>query len=130
MDNVLINDLFSFLNASPTPYHGVAEAAERLRNKGWEELSEKSSWQLKENSGYFVIRNGSSLIAFHTGILNPADKGFRIIAAHTDSPTFRLKNGAVKDVKGVMKNRSGSTGRSHPFHLARQGSLRGGTNYR
>ena len=103
MDNAVINDLFSFLDASPTPYHGVAEAAERLRNKGWEELSEKFSWPLKENTGYFVIRNGSSLIAFHTGNLNPAEKGFRIITAHTDSPTFRLKSGAVKDVKGVMK---------------------------
>ena len=98
-----IDDLLSFLDSSPTPYHAVAETVSRLRKKGWRELKETDSWKLKEDTGYYVIRNGSSLLAFQTGSLNPSDEGFRIITAHTDSPTFRLKSGSLKETKGVLK---------------------------
>ena len=101
-DNTIKN-LFHFLNASVTPYHGAAEAVSILESSGYHPLDESASWKLKPQTGYYVIRNGSSLIAFHTGDLLPAEKGFRIVAAHTDSPGFRLKQGSLKSQAGVYK---------------------------
>ena len=38
-----------------------------------------------------LTRNNSSLIAFHTpAVFDPNDSAFNIIAAHTDSPYFKL----------------------------------------
>lgn len=103
MKNSNINDLLEYLDRSPSSYHAVAESAARLKMSGWQELSEKNPWDLQVDTGYYVIRNGSSLLAFHTGKLKPATAGFRIITAHTDSPALRLKSGELKESGGVMK---------------------------
>lgn len=98
-----IKDLLDYLDRSPSPYHAVAESAARLKKNGWQELSEQDTWDLQIDTGYYVIRNGSSLLAFHTGKLMPASAGFRIITAHTDSPAFRLKSGELKESQGLLK---------------------------
>ncbi|OQY35083.1 MAG: M18 family aminopeptidase [Spirochaetaceae bacterium 4572_59] len=103
MKNRNINDLLDYLDRSPSPYHAVAESAVRLKKNGWQELSEQDSWDLQADTGYYVIRNGSSLLAFNTGKLMPSFTGFRIITAHTDSPAFRLKSGKLKESQGVYK---------------------------
>jgi aspartyl aminopeptidase len=83
----------SFLNASPTPFHAVAEAKDRLRLSGFEKLNETaSSWSLRRGGRYFLSRNGSSLIAFCVGQRwTPEEGAFAIIGAHTDSPTLIVK---------------------------------------
>ena len=83
-----INNLFEFIKNSPTAYHAVATVREALLSEGYTELHECDRWELLEGGKYFVIRNGTSLIAFRT----VADaRGFMIAASHTDSPTFRVK---------------------------------------
>ena len=53
------------------------------------QLEEKEHWNLEEGKSYFVERNGSSMIAFH---LPKKDfQGFHIVASHSDSPTYRIK---------------------------------------
>ncbi len=84
-------DLIRFLDASPTAYHAVEQAVSRLKGAGFQELNERDSWKLDKNAGYFVEREDSSVIAFKTGACIPADSGFRILAAHTDSPGFKIK---------------------------------------
>lgn len=81
--------LFDFLDASPTCYHAVANVKECLEKQGFEELSEKEVYSLEAGKGYYVVRNDSSIIAF---VLPKEEaKGFRMIASHSDSPCFKLK---------------------------------------
>ena len=84
-------DLLQFLAASPTPFHAVSEMATRLQAAGFSALDEADAWQLKEQGKYYVIRNGSALIAFTTSGGCPVESGYRMVGAHTDSPCLRVK---------------------------------------
>ncbi|MCY4178015.1 MAG: M18 family aminopeptidase [Endozoicomonadaceae bacterium] len=85
------HQLIQFLNASPTPFHAVKELADLLEKAGFKLLNETDIWCLQKNTGYFVIRNQSSLIAFTTGDCNFSEQGFRMTGAHTDSPCLKIK---------------------------------------
>lgn len=83
--------LLQYLNDSPTAYHAVENAAAHLRENGFQELKETEKWVLEQGGRYFVTKNGSCVIAFAIGDGSPAEKGFRIIGAHTDSPGLKIK---------------------------------------
>lgn len=90
--------LLGFIEQSPSAYHVVENIKNMLLEKGFQELQEKESWRVKPSKGYFVIRNGSSIIAFRMPSKRP--KGFHIAASHSDSPTFKVKENpqvAVED---------------------------------
>ena len=95
-------DLLAFIDASPSPWHAVATAAERLNQQGFEALSEVDSWQLKAGGRYFVARNGS-IIAFVMGQQSPVSTGLNMIGAHTDSPGLRLKPNAAYSTDGLIR---------------------------
>ena len=82
--------LFSFIKASPTPYHAVDTVSKRLDSEGFTKLSESDQWKLEKGCGYYVTRGGSSLIAFR--VPENFEHGFMISAAHSDSPTFKVKD--------------------------------------
>jgi len=96
-------DLIAFIDASPTPYHAVAEAARRLARAGFRECPEGDLWSLEPGDRRLVVRNGGSLVAFAVGSESPVDGGFRIIGAHTDSPNLRLKPRADKSAEGYRQ---------------------------
>lgn len=83
--------LLEFIDASPTPFHAVAEAARRLEQTGFTRLREEDAWKLAPGGRHYVTRNGSTLIAFVVGTGAPAEHGFRLVGAHTDSPNLRVK---------------------------------------
>lgn len=84
--------LFEYIKNSPTAYHACANTASILKNAGYIQLFEGDKWNIEGGHGYFVERNGSSVIAFKapTGELS----GFMIAAAHSDSPCFKVKENA------------------------------------
>ena len=84
-------DLLGFIDASPSPWHAVESAVLRLKAAGFSALDETSTWTLTTGGRYFVVRGGSSLIAFIVGNRPMEDTGLRLIGAHTDSPGLRLK---------------------------------------
>src|SRR5262245_41602172 len=84
-------DLLAFIDASPTPYHAIAEASRRLSAGGFQECSESELWSLSPGDRRMVVRNGGSLLAFEIGSESPVEAGFRIIGAHSDSPNLRAK---------------------------------------
>ncbi len=90
-ETAFTTDLLAFLNASPTPFHAVSGMTERLVQSGFRRLSEGDAWQLERGERCFVTRNESSLIAFHTGLFEPAEGGLRMAGAHSDSPGLKLK---------------------------------------
>lgn len=84
--------LFDFIKNSPTAYHSCNTAADILTKNGYTELFEGEKWALKANKGYFVKRNGSSIIAFR--IPEDGFDGFMIAASHGDSPCLKIKENA------------------------------------
>lgn len=87
----LTRDLLAFIEAAPTPYHAVTEVAARLLLAGFRRFSERDSWHLNPGDRGFVVRGGGSIAAFRLGQKSPAEAGFAIVGAHTDSPNLRLK---------------------------------------
>lgn len=83
-------ELLSFINNSPSPFHVVENFANMLKAKGFEELCLKRAWDIKPGGKYFTRRSGTAIIAFSICETAPTD-GLRIIAAHSDAPTFRIK---------------------------------------
>lgn len=84
-------ELIDFIYKSPSPFHAVDSISSVLKDNGFIELNEEDRWEVQKNGRYFVTRNSSALIAFGVGSGVIAKKGFKIIGAHTDSPTFRIK---------------------------------------
>jgi len=82
-------EMLKFIRQSPTCFHAVANLKERLKEAGFYELRETESWSLDGGKGYYVTRNGSSLIAFR--IPEQVPEGFHIAASHCDSPAFKIK---------------------------------------
>jgi aspartyl aminopeptidase len=96
-------DLLNFIDASPSPWHAVDTVEQRLISLGFTSLHETQAWQLKPGNSYYVIRGGASIIAFKVGSLNLTDSGFRMIGAHTDSPSLRLKPNAAYGGDGLVR---------------------------
>lgn len=87
----MIDSFRTFLDASPTSFHAASEAARRLCAAGYTELSEAAPPSaLPAGSRRYVLRAGS-LVAFRVGARSPTEAGFRLVAAHTDSPNLRIK---------------------------------------
>ena len=89
MEENLNKELLDFIAKSPTAWHAVETLARRLREAGYREIFEEERWTLEPGERCFVRRNGSSLIAFRVPEGRPA--GFMLMAAHADSPSFRIK---------------------------------------
>ena len=83
-------DLRGFVDASPSPAHAVAEIARRLRAAGFTELAETDAWSVATGDARYVVRGGS-VVAVRVGSAPAAEAGFRIVGAHTDSPTFKVR---------------------------------------
>jgi aspartyl aminopeptidase len=84
-------DLIDFLYDSPTAFHAVENVKKVLENAGFEEVKEEERWNLKKSGKYYTTKNKSALVAFVVGNGEIENSGFKIIGAHTDSPTFRIK---------------------------------------
>lgn len=87
--NKTVQGLFEFIEESPSQFHVVANERARFIEAGFEELSESKEWKLELGKNYFVTRNGSSILAFR--MPQKAYKSFMIMASHSDSPSFRIK---------------------------------------
>ncbi|MGJ5826531.1 M18 family aminopeptidase [Streptomyces ossamyceticus] len=83
------DDLMTYLAASPSPYHAVANAAERLEKAGFRQVSETDAWD-GSLGGKYVLRGGA-IIAWYVPEGAEPHTPFRIVGAHTDSPNLRVK---------------------------------------
>lgn len=91
LEDYVMNGLLRYLETSYTAYQAVENAVAYLREQGFSELNEQSAWNLSEGGKYYVVRNGSSIVAFTVGKGN----AYKIIASHTDSPALKLKEHAA-----------------------------------
>ena len=93
-----VQELFDFIQQSPSCFHVIENVIKQLTEQGFEELCENKNWQIKEGGKYFVTRNLSSVIAFK--VPTKDFKSFHIVASHSDSPTFKIKDHPEQMVKG------------------------------
>ena len=93
------DDLGAFVDASPSPFHVVATAIDRLGDAGFLAVDERQSWP--SQPGRYVLARGGSFIAWVVpeGPLDH-DAAFRIAGAHTDSPNLRVKEHADLGLAG------------------------------
>ena len=93
MDN-RIRALMDFLDGSHSVYHAVAYLENTLQEAGYTRLFETDAWDLVPGGKYYLTRGGSAILAFR--VPEGAPKGFLISAAHSDRPTFKVKeNGEI-----------------------------------
>lgn len=84
-----VQQLISFLAASPTSYHAVAEQAALLEAAGHTELAIDLAWGEVPRRGF--VRRGGAIIAWRLPETLGGRTGLHIVAAHTDSPALKLK---------------------------------------
>jgi aspartyl aminopeptidase len=85
------SDLLDFLNQAKSPYHATQQVTQALRRAGYVELDERARWSPEAGLRAFVQRAGASLVAFELGRRPPAESGYLVVGAHTDSPNLRVK---------------------------------------
>ncbi|MDT0342258.1 M18 family aminopeptidase [Streptomyces litchfieldiae] len=88
-DRAHTDDLMGFLAASPTPYHAVASAVQRLEKAGFRQVEETAAWD--GGAGGRYVTRGGALVAWYVPEGASPATPFRILGAHTDSPNLRVK---------------------------------------
>lgn len=95
----ILRDLMDFLDSSVTMFHAINECEKVLQKSGFTYLPENEKWNINKGK-YYTKRNSSSLIAFD---IAEGDYHFQISAAHSDSPTFKLKDRPIIEANGYLK---------------------------
>lgn len=89
MNHEISSELINFIESSPSCFHAIDNIKKILLKNGFTELRENERWSIAPGSSCFVTRNASSIIAF--SVPEKEMSGMRIIASHSDSPTFKIK---------------------------------------
>lgn len=99
-----IDSLLKFMDDSPCNFLAVKTIKGILEENGFQEkeLCDKISAQPGEK--FYVTKNDSAIFAFKVGKKSPVETGFRIVAAHSDSPCFRIKpNAEICSEGGIVR---------------------------
>ena len=95
--NEKIQAFQNFLDTSVSAYHATANLREMLEAQGYQRLFEHEQWDLQRGEKYYMVRGGTTIIAFRVPTGMP--HGFMMSACHTDRPTFKLKENC--ELKGT-----------------------------
>ncbi len=98
----MIKEILELIAKSPTPYQAVENFSLILDNVGFKEVKEDEDMVLEKGGHYYTRRNGSSIIAFviPEAIKEPT---FKIVASHSDCPSFKLKPNTLIKQNGYIK---------------------------
>ena len=99
-----VESLLRFMDNSPCNFLAVNTIKGLLNNAGYIErrLDDKMEW--KAGDKFYVTKNDSAIFAIKVGRKNPAETGFKIVAAHSDSPCFRIKpNSEIPGEGGIVR---------------------------
>ena len=86
--NERIHNLMNYLDSAHSVFHAVEGLKNILEENGYIRLQESGKWDLQPGGKYFMVRGGTTMIAFRIP-KNPA-KGFMMSASHVDRPTFKI----------------------------------------
>lgn len=88
--------MLQFIDESPTPFQAVDNIEKMLKEAGYTEL--RSQEEAVPGGKYYLKKNGSALIAFR--LPETKIRGLRIVASHSDSPAFKVKENPEIAVEG------------------------------
>ena len=92
--------LQNFLDASRSVYHAVENLRQEMEKNGYTRLDEGAAWDLVPGGKYYLTRGGSAILAFRIPQCeNP--RGFLLSAAHSDRPTFKIKENGEMESKYI-----------------------------
>ena len=95
----LAEEMVAFIRDCPSMFHTVATVCRELDAAGFTHLRETDAWAVEPGGRYYTVRNNSSVIAWKVGAALDAETAhFQLVAAHSDSPTFKLK--ATSELEG------------------------------
>ena len=87
--DTVLDRLLEYIDASPSPYHAAANAAEQLGRAGFATLDAADPW---DPTAPGAVVRGGSVVAFRSAAeIDPEQLEFRLVGAHTDSPNLRIK---------------------------------------
>lgn len=89
MKHTIPKELIHFIDSSPSCFHAVKFMKDLLLQEHFIQLRENTKWHIQRGGRYFVVRNGSAIIAFT--VPQQDFTGMRIMASHSDSPSFKIK---------------------------------------
>ncbi|MDE5796659.1 MAG: M18 family aminopeptidase, partial [Muribaculaceae bacterium] len=89
-----IDRLLKWLDESSCNFMAVATMRRELDKAGFTALDPSADWHLQPGGRYYMVRNDSAIMAWICGTSPLAETGARIIAAHSDSPCFKIKPNA------------------------------------
>lgn len=87
--DAVVDDLFAYIDGSPSPFHAVESTASRLGAAGFTEISEKHSFD--EVEGKHFVKRGGAIVAWVRAVGAEPATPMRLVGAHTDSPNLRIK---------------------------------------
>lgn len=94
----LTKEMLNFIEESPTAFHAAANVERLLREEGFERLDCLGRKGLAPGGRYYTVQNGSAVIAVR--IPEAEARGFRIVASHSDSPCFKVKETPEMKLEG------------------------------
>ncbi|WP_462318880.1 M18 family aminopeptidase [Marinilabilia sp.] len=90
-DLKLATELIDFIHTGASPFHVVENISRILDQAGFQKIKLTERWNLEKGKKYYTTRNDSSVFAFITGTQSPAKTGVKMVCAHSDSPSFKIK---------------------------------------
>ncbi len=91
-----------FLTASSTAAIAVDRIESILHEHDFERYSESEKWSVVAGGRFYVRRGAGGLLAVRVGNESLETAGFRIAAAHSDSPALKLKPRGAKRKNGGL----------------------------
>ena len=95
----------ALLDASPVNFLAAGYVENQLEAAGFRRLDAAERFPaLHAGDACYVTKNDTAVFAFRVGSSDPAEAGFKVIGAHSDSPGFRIKpHAAMRCEGGVVK---------------------------
>lgn len=94
------HEIVEWLSNAVNGTFATESIAQTLKDEGFEEWSEGDRWSQRKGSRLMLRRGAGGIIAASPGSEAPAEAGFRIAAAHSDSPALKLKTHGARQRKG------------------------------
>lgn len=98
-----LEGFFEYLDQSTSPFQVIKKSTEILEKEGFERLSFDQDWKLEKGGAYYVPLFDTAMYAFKIGKEIDDDLMFRMAAAHTDFPSFRIKPNPEMKEKGYIR---------------------------
>lgn len=124
--------LVDFLKEGTCAATVTRKLEEKFLAAGFQKLDLSEEWKLEVGGAYYVDVHKTSCLAFRVGEERPHEPYFRLISAHTDQPSFKLKPAPELQKAGSSKLNVSvyggpiySTWLDRPLSLAGKAVLRG-----